>query len=398
MELKKLIDECNNILKSSTKGSVIKFLIETLNIHNLWINYESLENENTRIILTKFQDRVSRSKYAHYYNGTILNLTDKEMTISCLPPPVLHNMSKKSLEYFDYDVYKIEDGTVLTLYYFQDKWVISTSRAYEANDYMWKDLKYFDIVNDLFKKYDFSWDMLEKNKSYTVCVQHPTWHPFTLNQEDTSSKLWLISVFDGQKIHYDEHIGLPLQEKIEIVNLSDLYSICDKSYKNWNNGHVINFGFRLVIKEAPVELLNAQFIIQSTLLQAIEKILYRVEKSSDIKNYKINRGYLSDIKYILIRTVIYRRDEIFLILFPQYEKDLKEYMSKIGTLIDNVSHEVPKYEDLKTREKLIPDNLINIIITKYYEMIGINNPKQNYELVRNLVFNTSYLDIYYQYL
>lgn len=395
MDLKKLIDICNEILKNSSKGNVIKFLIETLNKHCLWINYESLENENTRIILTKFQDRVSSSKYAHFYNGTVLNLTKTKVSLLALPTPTLSNLSKKSLEYFDYEVYKIEDGTILTLYYFDGRWIISTARAYEANDYSWKDMKYFDVVDSLFKKYDFSWDMLEKNKSYTICVRHPYWHPFALNTMEPE-KLWLISVFDGHKISYDNNIGLPTQEKIEIEHLNDIYSICEKAYTNWINGHIIEFGFRLVIKSAPIELLNAQFLIPSTLMKAIEKIFYRVEKSNDMKVYRINRTYLSDIKYILIRTVIYRRDETFLKLFPQYESQMKEYMSAIGTLIDEVSKKIPEYEDIKKRETLTEENLIDNMILKYYNVIGINNSKQNYDLVRNLIFNTEYVELYYK--
>ena len=51
-----------------------------------------------------------------------------------------------------YTVYPIRDGTIINLYYYDDKWCISSSRGYDVTNLKNNKLSYIELLNDVLLK------------------------------------------------------------------------------------------------------------------------------------------------------------------------------------------------------------------------------------------------------
>ena len=97
-----------------------------------------------------------------------------------------------------YDVYRINDGTVINLYWWEptNSWVISTTRGYDLTDEKWADLTYIEIIKDILNKTDNSIDdlykLLDKTHCYTFGFKHPSMHPFYEGLNKPIYTIWFI--------------------------------------------------------------------------------------------------------------------------------------------------------------------------------------------------------------
>ena len=105
------------------------------------------ENNGDRMIM--YTDVVTRSRpdiNKHYmiskYNGLIIDMDT--WNILCSPQNSfidvmfarqqdLEQLWKKNV----YDVYKLNDGTTINLYWYKSKWTMSTTKGMEMNDIKW---------------------------------------------------------------------------------------------------------------------------------------------------------------------------------------------------------------------------------------------------------------------
>jgi len=121
-------------------------------------------------------------------NGAIVSYNKNEKKWKTLVIPTeLFNSQKickeelnNNIKNMNYTLYKVYDGTVVNLYFYNGGWRISTNKAYDATNLIFIENKtYQNILEELFSYYkDFDINNLNINKCYTICFKYDKFHTF----------------------------------------------------------------------------------------------------------------------------------------------------------------------------------------------------------------------------
>jgi len=387
--------EHNNIgynkLKSVFKSDEHKAYIITDRIKNTTGEYT-----NKRIKIIQY------NKYSNFKHvGVILSIADIGYKISSIRP-VTYNINKdiKSIDNMDnIKIYPINDGTTVTLYYYNNKWVISTYNSWEMNDVKINNISYYDILNDVIKCYpDFSFDKLDKNKSYTIGFNHPSFHYYGIRERKPT--MWLICSADikaannGIKIfNYDDSIGIPNQIESDDVKTSDIFYNTFNAYNNYKkNKNNINFGY-------VVRCDDILYIIDSHLMKIIKYLFYNIK-------YKIpstvNRE-LYIVVNIYLNSLFNKYEDI---LLPRYCNEYKILSSIEEHLTESISNIIlnknqqKQNEQKQNEQKTIIYETSHNIYKNIIEMFKINLTNKNdiKNLINKIIVNTEYSIYFYNIL
>lgn len=196
----------------------------------------------TRLFLFNNRGSVNWRKEAQMCcNGVVLSYPD--MHILATPPRFMSAAQggqhrRRNVNLTNYHVFSINDGTVVTLYWFADRWVISTAHAHDVGAYKWgADKNYDEVFAEVMGHYpEFSLDKLDKTKSYTIGFRHPTMHPLP---GDLPVAAWLIHSATASQLGvtmcYRDNIGLPRQVPLAKGALSglNLQKKCDAALREY---------------------------------------------------------------------------------------------------------------------------------------------------------------------
>jgi hypothetical protein len=236
-------------------------------------------------------------------------------------------------------VTQVSDGTTVTLYYYNDKWVISTHRGYAVNEYVWAANKtYQQVVDEVFAQYSINYDVFDKNKSYTIGFNHYDFHPF--QAENKKIKAWFIQSVDLKKFNsgdekyacYNEKIGLPLQKYIKFNNLRQAFAAAKNAYTDYVNDGTVNYGYL-------VKVGLKRYLIESSLLRHIRHIFY----SNKFNN--LDTGF-DKRNYIIVHSFLHSQHHtIFQNLFPQFKQSFANLHTTMHNLV-NLVYKMLKNNDI----------------------------------------------------
>lgn len=365
---------------------------------------EKTESNDKRIIFMSNRNRSDfTNPMSNECNGLIVNYNSSTRHYYALVIPVQNfNSSKLNLNTINslykknsYNIYKINDGTIVNLYYYKNKWVISTSKGYDVtNLILYHNKTYKTILDEVLSDYpEFSYDKLDINKSYTLSFKYYDYHPFIINKKNTNSIIFIqavdmleFNVNSKLLISYNDNIGLPFQEIIKETysNINELYSKAEKAFNKYchyiKNVHPIiinniqyiynnitinssiidysyepDYGYILRSNNFNQTKEYSNILIESSLMVNIRKLIYN--------NYKINRDlninefyniteYIEPINMIKLKMFLTINNyNKFKILFPQYINDLNRFKFIINEII-------PKY--MINNKNIFDNNIINV--------------------------------------
>ena len=193
METLKFIETLENkTLSSIRSGLYKKGILSNYNADGrivLYLSKTQRFNKNSRCDQLLFNE----------CNGLIIDANN--LKILALPPQSFRSNvdTEKITKYLNkdlYDVFLIEDGTTINLYYWSpsNSWRISTARSYDCNNTKWGDITYSEIISELLLINNITTDefynSLDKNTSYTFGFKHASMHPFREGAFDPINKLW----------------------------------------------------------------------------------------------------------------------------------------------------------------------------------------------------------------
>ena len=382
-------------------------LILELNFNNLF------KNTNTE----KLKDSVSSND--EKLKNSFFNFNAKQNDfcyLVCYPSNLLNvNKNKREIQRIFlgsyYEVYKAEDGTLINLYYHNDKWNFSTRNSTNIEEIIWKnDKTYKNIIDDVFKTHHFDINQLNKNHCYTITIQHPLSHPFQSKQN-----LWFIQYaeLDNRQINIsrkldDDIKGLSYPIKSNIT-LDKLIAESENSYRNFVMNGKKCYGYILRLKTSVdySELHNKKLdsnytdvYIESSLMDKLRKLLYNIPfienkeaRELEKKRYR-DTDYISWISYLDIS-----KKNIFKKLFTNYEEKYKIY-DKIfrDTLNDLIAHINDNSINLTTEEKQIYDELNKNTSTDILKTIQDKNglsESERRDILRDLLIKPEYAHIFY---
>jgi hypothetical protein len=446
----KSVDSFNTIMSQQSLMEFVKTMESTLPSEIRQIAFKnqiqsSYNQEDGRMIFyTSKNSRFNKEEkpYLSECNGYVID------TINMKPLVIPINSFKSNINpdtvdiYMGnglYDIYKVEDGTIINLYWWEsaNKWCISTTRGYDVSDVKWGTKTYTQILEKLLEFYEINlqtfYDSLNKEHCYTFGFKHESMHPFREGKKEVINKLWFIQSVELNTKEVCEDFkgmyGILNQKKFvdplcNNINSKYLFSKLSKSLDNFIDRNEVCYGFILKSRDSSLTKSYSNILLESSLLQNIRKLIYH----RDLNKYATEMGYNRDLSTIINAYLNPNTCDLFITLFPQYkhvysdldiihdkivrsvldytmpklkENKLKEDKLKENKLKEDKLKEDKLKEDKLKEDKLKEDNSYMKNITEYiYEKINgqfIVDRKNNYidHYISSFIKTTSFIHVFY---
>lgn len=417
---------------------------------------ENSENETSRImfIANRFKSNFE-NPMSFECNGLIMeyNKTLNKYNFLVIPIPLFNSqrLIKNEIEYHfnanEYKLYKVYDGTIINLYYYNNEWKISTNKAYNANKLIFINNKtYEDVLSEILTYYpEFSFNKLEKHKCYTFCMKYNLYHPFIENIHMNNNKLVFLQSVDMYEfnnnnklvINENENLGLPISHQYNInqfENLSAIYHTLNNEiarYKRDKNNHNYEpiFGIILRSKNYNNTKNYSNILIESNLMSKIRNLIYNHTFTKKLNFYDvldknnnmiIDKNHYNMLNLISLKIFLTKKDiNLFILLFPEFKQILKmyDYILKYMTKYLIKNYHIFDYNIINV-DKILKNNLFletnklqseipinynllnKLLIILYIDMknkkLNINVDEQ-YDIVYDFLNNITFLDYYYSY-
>lgn len=278
------------------------------------------------------------------FRGTVIEWTPTTTKVVSFPSlaltenasitPAVNNLD-------DWTITAMGDDTVITLYFHDDAWKMSSARGIDVSGHNWMDteITFRQALNECLPE-DFQWETLDVDACYTVGFHHHKMHPFTA--EPQSVRLLQVAIMssgdipttftcapDTREAFYGmaKKIGIPADSPVQ---LADLPPNKLKSWMLLNNKHALTNYVRGVHRNdtTPIHygyILRrntdgdgpANISLPSSLMHIIKKSVYSFPPNLKLtaanrKHYIMARACTStDMKYDFVR------------LFPQWTDEYR---------------------------------------------------------------------------
>ncbi len=301
----------------------------------------------------------------------------------------------------DYEIYLMKDGTIVSLYYYNNQWAIATARSYCINEQIWaSDVKYIDVVTEVLAKYNINMDDLDKTKSYYFGFHHPAYHPFT-------KEVYAWNIFKDNLLPIDNHVQV---NSITLDEINNNNVLAMKRYVSSKEQTDLHYGY--ILRNGTDDV-----CLQSTLYNNIKKIYYVQPKLSDLKslektNSLINKQFLyTRHTYVALRAYLnYKVKYVAQTLFPEFKPLYQRFDDffndnaiKILTIMDSkelYDKTFNKPTELNTNiheQSLF--NLVKTVITFIKKNGGINpSHVDSKSIVIDYLHDERYIYVYVNYL
>ena len=346
-------------------------------IHDIQM-YEKIN----RLAFSTNKEENAKTLLCYECNGLVMDT--RTWNVISLSPPLLnhyfnYNVVNNLLSQDLYDIIKIEDGTIITLYNFNDPikgniWCMATTNGYDVSLYKWAgDMTYaeifYDLATRLYPKFVQSTGLIIKNqrlhftnldatKSYSFGFRHHNFHPL----KDDPEKIWQIQYSElvpNAHTYFKKFTDdLPDQTII-----SDTNKIEELLHDNMQQ--LYHYGYILRSKNISLTTEYSFILIKSPFLHQVQRLIYdkpitfnskKQFKSTSI-SYKLD--HKNRMEYNFIKAWIL--DPVgFLSLLPDWKKRFDLY--------DSVSTKIIKHIVAIIDRSI--DDTFNIVVTNDDKIIN----------------------------
>lgn len=387
-----------NILRNELDQSQISFIYDY-----------TQDSFPVRIVLKKIEkvDKHGNSGYNAFpeCNGIVFEYPSLRILAV---PPLLH-VTKTEFNCDEYDVIPMKDGTTVTLYSYDGAWQLSSSKGMNVWETKLNCKTYREAIEEALSRYEFSYEKLDRNRSYTIGFHHPDYHVFTLT-ETNEPQAWFIHACDIEKYNeiiakkdttvfdaYDNcidvecDIGLPTQKLEANLDLITLYAKNRLAIYDMVTNKTVNYGFILRTKKYATTKTESIVYLKSVLYDNISRLLYAYRitlMSNSIRGENIDRyKYIS--LYWFLSPKYYK---LFIQLFPQYRSNYVKYFKIVNDIAEKISKNIADlHNPINEYERYFKQTLI-----PSRKLIEKN--KYTGEIIRDLLINLSSFSELYQYI
>ena len=342
-------------------------------------------------------------------NGLILDIGSH--AIVCVPPRILSTMYNtqavnEGLRNDIYRIYKVLDGTIVTIYWYE-KWHIATYRGIYMENVTWHGKKtYREIFDNLLADVGLTWDefvgMFDKKLCYTYGFKHEEYHAFP----DFKTRLWFVQstvvdnsskllLFTSDINPTEKYIpSQPLYDK-PVSNIRTLVEMASCAETDFLEGKEPNYGYILRSKDPNKTGRYSDILIESQLMSTIRHCWY--------DNDDMNRdpdGIFVYINMICLTAVIKTETaKNFTKLFPTYVGQYNEVTKKINCLIDDICRVFTKTPlEINEKQTEIVHALVEYLTTTNDFMWSKTKIEENVKQISDLVKTSRHIPLIYQYI
>lgn len=382
-----MITALKTYISTLKKDTTVRQIMEDLG-HGIKVVYEpSVASEGSgRIMFTtqRFKRAADfKNPIVRECGGVILQYGTWEV-LSVPPLPCNPRCRLNRVDASKYTVHEINDGTTITLYYYEKKWHIASTNGYSVGPLIWTGTKtYQEVLDEVLEEYTFKWTELDANYCYTIGFRHPDYHPFNPNKE-----AWIIQTVDLETQQIVENtIDLPEQVK-STLSMPEMIAASKESHTDFiKDGHIL-YGY--ILRDGTSgEFSN--IIIESNLMNSIKKYVYNDKQGKLDPRDADYIGSENRMNYITVKSFLdINKKQLYINLFPDYQHLYDRMEKLISTItIDAIKGNKSEYDDF------INNTLKPYLIQTHQIKI---HKKINPEIVSNFITTPRFLDLYYDLL
>lgn len=307
------------------------------------------------------------------FNGLVVDASNGAI-ISVPPRSPSFNPNKWVFNNKDkFHIYKATDGTLVTIYFWNDRWVVSSAHSVEFNDSnMFGASTVYEIMTDLLDKNGIPIDSLDKRSCYSFIFTHPEWHPrndqpaLKFVQKCNLDTFGVTTEADEFKaIHQEKIVDKPVEEIIHELQL-----LTPTSFST---------GFILRNKDETSDSVYDYFL-ESSQMALLRKYIYSPAKVIRKFDKIALRAYLLDQNKSLLEWIC-----------PKFKPVFKVIDDRIEALLDRILLRM-QYNKGKHRNTRL-ELATNFLVSKIGNNINPKNPNAR-SLVRDFIINLEYYDLY----
>ena len=360
------------------------------NLHNLGIIMKDYPEDNLILLYNKFNYNMKK-KLELECRSIVLNRTTFEIVCYTCPTPIyninaMNFLVKNSTE--NKDIYECYEGALLSIFYFNDKWFVSSRRCINKSNNL-DDNKHFKMFNDVlvhdgYKSFENFTTFLNKNLSYYFTLIHHEDENivnYNLTFGENYKKLCFVFARDRltQKEYKSEEIdnnfiseNIFLPTKLENEKEFDKHNMSENILEPPNTEGIVIKVNNLLLK---LQTLNYQFHNSIGNNKNIYKGFLKLYQTNNLKSYLEKNDKFSRITNPINTSESFDTLGIIDSIFKVLTTELHELFSLIWNE-DTMEH-------LNTNlYKILP----SIYKTLLYQIKGIyykNNNTINYRLIYN---------------
>lgn len=298
------------------------------------------ESESMRLFLAPQKPgkvRARKGGLADECAGVVIEYPS--LRVLALPPPPTTDKYRSNFIIENFDSYTVEyavDGTLVTAYWYDGGWRLSSTNGYDVTDMQWIGPRtYMELLTGIVGASFF--DGLNKNNSYTIIFHTPEFHPVDptpaavsicsvdlAKYNDSYEYVTVPNPLPGPRVYVPLNGPTPAKKYRSIVN------ICTNSLSSYIRMDVSPvYGF--ILRPATCSL--PTILIRSELGKFLRDTIYNVPKTAPLAaenrlNYMILRAWLS---YQHRFTLAQLMPEKTAPLYKQYDKMVKKIANLIMT-------------------------------------------------------------------
>lgn len=356
-----------------------------------------------RILLTTIRNKYSPSWELHQQcNGVILSYPNWEL-ISMppkmfIPSPSISHIRKHINNYMYYPAL---DGTIVTLYWYGE-WCMATKNGFSVGNYKWMgNYTYKQALDSVLSAHypNFSYDKLDKSKSYSIGFRFHDFHPFIYDTE----YVWFVSSFDvatfnhnnDSIIDYNEDIGVTLLEsnlltpsKFNEILTTNKYALINlyETIKSADVNKIPHYGYVL----RALDQTSSDVMLESTLLSTIRTLMYNIPKN---KSDSITINEHTRCKYMALRAYLGNDKKLFANLFSAQYYNQFDYV--FDTLIKYITRQSPQItHDFEQNIKIVANTFAAVISTNNINIHTLTGEN----IIRDIILDKKYTDLYFKHL
>lgn len=366
----------------------------------------------SRILLTTKRNRKHDNQLSRECNGVVLQFPSWDPLV--IPSPILDlNCNLSKTNFANYNIYKINDGTTITLYYYNNKWCIASTNGVDISSLKWiGPTTYMNAFLAAAANYPgFKLNNLDKSLCYTVGFRFKDHHPLC---DPSHPHVWFISAYkldtleritnlDNLQIPHHTVIQLPtnLTNNREIANfLSEtnevaiLNKIKSRDHNSSQSSLQLPTHYGYILRS--IDNMAPSYVIESSLMKQIRNLFYNQPKP---KFTHIKIDHSNRLEYAILRSYLNvdaRCD--FKNLFPEltqeYYTKYDNVFNKLTTKILNTLRNTKGARDAYKSDKM---GILFQTLVNHIEKNTKINPldSQSYGIVQDFIMNPSYLDLFF---
>jgi hypothetical protein len=338
-----------------------------------------------------------------------------------------------------YDIYKINEGTIINIYWWNNAWVISTSKGYDLTDktpmsgsktykemlaeilkrnydekeliidralyeksYMIKDpldtnetiLKDLHFVEPTPE--DLFYNLLDNENSYTFGFKHPSMHPFRECKSDDIYNMWFVQSVNlktcvvNNEFKNNLNIGRQTRLTHKVKNIKELYTKLNRAYDDFDFDYInkINYGYIFKSRNFTHTREYSVILLESSLMKNLRMFCYNKNIIKNVQESNYDQ-YLYMIVHSYLKNTNHKK---FKRMFPQYLETYKK-LKKITQEIINDVKEIKMSPELSCEVECTYKNSINI----YSTLVGKCDSFDR-TIIKSFIRNIMWVDIYYEIL